>query len=184
MSERGYNIKNQNAIHFITFAVVQWIDVFSRKDYADILVDSLKYCQANKGLKIHAWCIMSNHVHLMISSQAPNKLSDILRDLKKFTSNNIMKAISENPHESRKSWMMWIFKRAGKKNNKNKEFQFWQQDNHPIECDTNEIIETRLNYIHENPIRARMVWEAHDYVYSSAIDYYTDGKGLLEIDFI
>ena len=91
MSDRGYTIKNQNAIHFITFAVVQWIDVFSRKDYADILVESLKYCQANKGLKIHAWYIMSNHVHLMISAQAPNKLSDVLRDLKKFTSNNIMK---------------------------------------------------------------------------------------------
>ncbi|HET8830291.1 MAG TPA: hypothetical protein VFM79_13175 [Pelobium sp.] len=120
----------------------------------------------------------------MISSQAPNKLSDILRDLKKFTSNNIMKAISENPHESRKNWMMWIFKRAGEKNNKNKNLQFWQQDNHPIECDTNEIIETRLNYIHENPVRSGMVWQAHDYVYSSAIDYCTDSKGLLVIDFI
>lgn len=184
MSDRGYTIKNQHAIHFITFAVVQWIDVFSRKDYADILIESLKYCQANKGLKVHAWCIMSNHVHLMISAQAPSKLSDILRDLKKFTSNNITKAISENTHESRKNWMMWIFKRAGEKNNKNKELQFWQQDNHPIECDTNEIIETRLNYIHENPVRSKMVWQAHDYVYSSAIDYYTDGKGLLEIEFI
>ncbi len=158
--------------------------VFSRKDYADILVESLKHCQANKGLKIHGWCIMSNHVHLMISAQAPSKLSDVLRDLKKFTSNNIMRAISENPHESRKNWMMWIFKSAGEKNKKNKDLQFWQQDNHPIECDTNEIIETRLNYIHENPVRAKMVWEAHNYVYSSAIDYCTDGKGLLEICFI
>jgi REP element-mobilizing transposase RayT len=184
MSDGGYTIKNQFAIHFITFAVVQWIDVFSRKDYADILVDSLKYCQANKGLKIHAWCIMTNHVHLIISTQSPNKLSDVLRDLKKFTSNNILKEISKNQHESRKNWMLWIFKKAGENNNKNKDSQFWQQDNHPIECDTNEIIETRLNYLHENPVRARMVWQEQDYVYSSGIDYYTEGKGLIEIDFI
>lgn len=68
MSDRGFTIRNQYAIHFITFAVVQWIDVFSRKEYADILVESLKYCQKEKGLKIHAWCIMSNHVHLIVSA--------------------------------------------------------------------------------------------------------------------
>jgi len=64
MSNRGYSIKNQHAVHFITFAVVQWIDarlrngqVFSRKEYADTLVKSLKHCQNEKGLKIHAWCL-------------------------------------------------------------------------------------------------------------------------------
>ena len=121
---------------------------------------------------------------LIISTPSPNKLSDVLRDLKKFTSNNILKAISENQYESRKNWMLWIFKKAGENNNKNKDSQFWQQDNHPIECDTNEITLTRLNYLHENPVRARMVWQEQDYVYSSGIDYYTEGKGLIEIDFI
>lgn len=105
MSNRGYTIKNQHAVHFITFAVVQWVDVFSRKEYTAILIESLKHCQKEKGLKIHAWCIMSNHVHLILSATEPNKLSDILRDLKKFTSNNIIKAILENDMESRKSWM-------------------------------------------------------------------------------
>ena len=184
MSDRGYTIKNQHAIHFITFAVVQWVDVFSRKDYADILEESLKYCQKEKGLKIHAWCIMSNHVHLIASATEPNKLSDVLRDLKKFTSTSIIKAILENPKESRKNWMLWIFKKAGEKNNRNKDYQFWQQDNHPIECDTNEILETRLTYLHENPVRAGLVRYEQDYLYSSGIDYYAEGKGLIEIDFV
>jgi len=56
------------------------------------------------------WCIMSNHVHLIASATEPNNLSDILRDLKKFTSTNIIKAILDNPKESRKSWILWIFK--------------------------------------------------------------------------
>jgi len=86
-----------------------------------------KASQKKKGLKIHAWCIMSNHVYLILSATEPNKLSDILRDLKKFTSINIIKAILENDKESRKSWMpelqvgiLWIFKDAGDKNNRNK----------------------------------------------------------------
>jgi len=184
MSDRGYLIKDQYAIHFITFSVVEWIDVFSRKDYADIVVDSLRYCRANKGLRVHAWCIMSNHVHLIVSTTESYQLSGVLRDFKKFTSVSILKAISENNRESRKNWMLWIFRKAGEKNNRNKDFQFWQQDNHPIQCDINEILETRLQYLHENPVRANMVRREQDYVYSSGIDYYTDGKGLIEIDLL
>ena len=63
---------------------------FTRKVYVDIVIDSLKYCQANKGLKIHAWCIMSNHLHLIVSTDENNKLSDVIRDFKKFTSVSIL----------------------------------------------------------------------------------------------
>lgn len=184
MSDRGYLIRDQYAIHFITFSVVQWIDVFSRKDYADILVESLKYCQTNKGLKIHAWCIMSNHVHLIISTEAPYQLSEVLRDFKKYTSYSVLKAISENTRESRKNWMLWIFRKAGEKNSRNKDFQFWQQDNHSIQCDTNEILETRLQYLHENPVRANIVRQEQDYIYSSGVDYYSEEKGLIEVDLL
>jgi putative transposase len=184
MSDRGYSIKDQHAVHFVTFAVVQWIDVFSRREYADIVVTSLKFCQQHKGLKIHAWCIMSNHLHLIISATEPNKLSDTLRDFKKFTSSQILKAIAENKRESRKNWMLWIFKKAGEKNKRNNEYKFWQQDNHPVQCDTNDIFDSRMNYLHENPVRAGLVRHAQDYVYSSAIDYYTEEKGLLEVDFV
>ncbi len=90
MSGRGYTIKDQYAIHFITFAVVQWVDVFSRKEYADVVVESLSFCQKNKGLKVHAWCIMSNHLHLIVST-VENKLSDVLRDFKKDTSLSLLK---------------------------------------------------------------------------------------------
>lgn len=85
MSENGYKIRNKEGIHFITFAVVEWIDVFTRKVYKDILIDSLKHCQNERGLILYSWCIMSNHVHLVISAKH-NDTSDILRDFKKFTS--------------------------------------------------------------------------------------------------
>jgi len=79
MSDGGYKIRNQKEIHFVSFAIVEWIDVFTRKEYRDILVDSIRFCQESKGLLLHAWCVMSNHVHLIASAKNEN-LSDILRD--------------------------------------------------------------------------------------------------------
>jgi len=183
MPTGGYQIRDQHAIHFITFSVVQWIDVFTRKTYADIVVDSLNFCIKNKGLKVHAWCIMSNHLHLILSSET-NRLSDILRDFKKYTSFQIVKAIEENKNESRRNWMLWIFRKAGERNKRNENYQFWQQENHPIECSTKEILNSRMEYLHENPLRAGIVYQEGDYVYSSGSDYYNNRKGLVEIDFI
>ncbi len=184
MPVRGYQIRDQYAIHFITFAVVEWVDVFTRQEYAKIVIDSLRFCQKKKGLKVHAWCIMSNHLHLILSTDGRNKLSDVLRDFKKFTSAQIIKAIEANTRESRRNWMLWIFRSAGEKNLRNEHYQFWQQDNHPIECFSVDVLESRKQYIHENPLRAGLVRNEWDYMYSSAIDYYCNGQGLLKIDHV
>ncbi len=45
MSTGGYKILNKDAVHFISFAVVEWADAFTRKEYKDILIESIKYCQ-------------------------------------------------------------------------------------------------------------------------------------------
>jgi putative transposase len=127
-----YAIKDNRMTYFITMTVVQWVDVFTRDEYRNIFLDSLKFCIKTKGLEVHAYCMMTNHVHLIISTN--NKpLSEIIRDLKKFTSRQITEAILNNPIESRKGWMNWIFKSAGEHNSNNENFQFWIQDNHPIE---------------------------------------------------
>lgn len=82
---QAYVIRDQGAVHFVTFTVHQWADVFTRSSYVDILLESLKHCQENKGLEIYAWVVMSNHCHLIISAKNED-LSDIIRDFKKFTS--------------------------------------------------------------------------------------------------
>ena len=176
-----YKVGEDAIAHFVTFAVVGWVDVFSRESYKEIFVDSLKHCQVNKGLKLHAWIIMTNHVHLIISSET-NKLEDIVRDLKKYTSKKITTAILENPAESRKEWMLNMFGYAGKNNANNKDNQFWKQDYHPIELNSAAKLKERLDYLHENPVRSGLVWEPWHYKYSSAIDYYTYEHGLLKIE--
>ncbi len=167
--------------HFVTFTVVGWIDVFSREIYKEKMLESLKHCIHEKGLVVYAWVIMTNHVHLIISSNG-NKISDIVRDIKKYTSRQIIGLIKDNPQESRKEWMLNMFSYVAKGNKSIKEYQFWQQDYHPVELNMNAKLEQRLLYLHENPVRSGLVWEAWHYKYSSAIDYYTNEKGLLKIE--
>lgn len=181
MKDEGYKIRDQYAVHFITFAVIEWIDVFTRRTYADVILDSLRYCILNKDLKVHAWCIMSNHVHLIVSTPNGN-LSDILRDFKKFTSKTIIDAIEANKEESRRNWMLWIFKKAGEKNSRNSQYQFWRQDNHPILLESVAFTLDKLNYLHNNPVKSGIVEKAEDYLFSSAKDYHSGGSGLLAIE--
>ncbi len=176
----SYKFHNPEGVYFITFAVVEWVDVFTRKEYPEIVVESLRFCQKEKGLVIHAWCIMSNHLHLIIAKNGTADLHEIMRDMKKFTSAQITKAIEES-NESRKGWMLWLFRSAGERNPNNKKYQFWQQDNHPLELISPKFILQKLQYIHRNPVAAGIVTESQYYRYSSAIDY-AGGKGLLEVD--
>ncbi|MGC4094655.1 MAG: transposase [Polyangiaceae bacterium] len=152
MSEK-YKVGEDAVPHFVTFTVVGWIDVFSRELYKIIFIESLQYCQQNKGMILHAWIIMTNHVHLVISSNS-NKLENIVRDMKKYTSKQILKAIQENTVESRKEWILNIFSYAGHGNKNNKEYQFWKQDYHPVTLNTGQKLKQRLDYLHENPVRS------------------------------
>ncbi len=180
-----YKFRNPDGVYFVTFAVVEWVDVFTRKEYRDILIENLKYCQTNKGLEIFAWCIMSNHVHLIIRAKEGLVLQDILIDFKKFTSKRIFEAIASNPGESRKEWMVEIFREHGRKNSNNTTIQFWRQDNRPIEVFSQDVIAQKLKYLHNNPVEAGIVGKEEDYLYSSARDYF-EGKnvGMLTLEWL
>ncbi|MEP7376024.1 MAG: transposase [Chitinophagaceae bacterium] len=177
----SYKFDDPDGYYFITHTVINWVDVFTRKEYKQILLDSWKHCQQTKGLQIHAWVIMTNHIHMIISRNGETKLEDIMRDMKKYTSSQIVAAIMYNEQESRREWMLNIFSEAGKVNSNNKNYQFWKQDNHPMLLATDKFIAQKLSYIHENPIRAGFVQEASHWQYSSAIDYDRNKKGLVDI---
>jgi REP element-mobilizing transposase RayT len=168
---RKYKIRDEGALYFVTFTVINWLDVFIRREYKDIFLDSIRYCQQNKGLEVCAYCIMSSHVHMIIGRHGEPTLEGIMRDIKKYTSTQIVNAIKNNPQESRRELFMWLFERAGKRNSNNTNYQFWQQHNHPIELATNEMIDQRLSYIHNNPVQAGIVLSPEHYLYSSAINY-------------
>ena len=123
---RKYRFNDDEGIYFVSFAVVNWIDVFVRKEYKNKIIESLEYCVKEKGLIIYAYVIMSNHIHLLIGkSNVDIRFSDIMRDLKKYTSMHLLKMIKEHNQESRKEWMLDLFLSAGEKNSNNKKYQFW-----------------------------------------------------------
>ncbi|MDP3680462.1 MAG: transposase [Flavobacterium sp.] len=177
--KEGYIIRDQTLPYYITATVVDWIDIFTRQTYRDSIIESLDYCIKNKGMILYGYVIMSNHIHLIIQSE-DGKLSDLIRDFKKFTAKNILDKIQAVP-ESRKEWMLERFKLAAEKHTRNKNYQFWQYGNHAEEIYSNKFMWSKLDYIHLNPVRAGLVEKASHYIYSSASNYIND-SGLLKIE--
>lgn len=150
--------------------IVEWIDIFSRKEQRDIIINSMRYCIKSKGLNVYAFCIMSNHIHLIVNCNEPFQLKDTIRDFKKFTSKAMISEIIKG-NESRRDWLLTIFEKAGSDDPKNKTYKVWQNGNHAIELYSQKITWEKINYIHQNPVRAGFVVKAEDWLYSSAPNY-------------
>jgi REP element-mobilizing transposase RayT len=177
----GYQITNQAATYYLTLQVIDWVDIFTRKVYRDIVIDSLDYCRKNKGLEIRAYVIMSNHIHIMISAKNEN-LSAVLRDFKRHTATKILKTISTTP-ESRREWMLNRFEQVASRHKRNSKYQFWTHENHAIELISHKFVCQKMAYIHLNPVRAGWVEKAEDWMYSSQRNY-SELTALLDIDMI
>jgi len=180
-----YKFSDAQGVYFITATVVDWVDVFTRNLYSDILVNSFRFCQKNQGLQIHAWVLMPNHFHMICSFLNNADPGLVIKNIKSFTALKIIDAVLNNPSESRKGWMLDVFERNGASKLGNKRFQFWQHENHPILLDSKAIFDQRVDYLHENPMRAGFVYQPQDWLYGSGVDYYTANEhGLLEIVFL
>ncbi|MBC7485579.1 MAG: transposase [Cytophagaceae bacterium] len=163
---------NERHTHFVTFTTVNWVDFFIRKEYRSVLIKSMAYCQQHKGLKVYAYCIMTSHVHLIISSNGVYK-EDTIRDFKRYTSwcSNKLLTAEDTNYESRKEWMLWMIQRAGKKKTNINCFQFWQYGSHPMELFSDKVFYQKMDYIHLNPVVSGFVCQPEDWLYSSARNY-------------
>lgn len=186
MSNRnGYVIRDQYACYFVTFTIVGWIDVFSRKACKGIILDALNYCIQYKGLHLHAYVIMESHLHLAISADSYSMgLSAIIRDFKKYTAKQIIEWASTSHQESRRDWMLLVFRHFGKRNKRNAKYQVWKQDNRPMELFYPKFTAQKVDYIHRNPVAAGIVDRAVDYLHSSARNYAGRDDYLLAVELL
>jgi REP element-mobilizing transposase RayT len=175
----GYKIVDTGGLYCLTFQVVDWVDIFTRRNYRDMVLESPAYCIKEKGLIAHSYVIMSNHLHLTVRSKNEN-LSEIVRDMKKYTSKAITKMI-QSETKSRREWLLCLFERATGRNSRNSNYQIWTQENHAEYLYSNQFITKKLTYIHNNPVKAGIVGRPEDYLYSSAVDY-AGGKRMLEVE--
>lgn len=178
MTQNGFKFKiyDQSKPYFLTFTVVKWIDIFSVEIYRNIIIESLKYCQKNKGLNVYAFVIMKNHIHLVMNSENDN-LSQTICDFKKFTSKKIVEQIIKNNPEDP---MLVAFKKQASTHSRNENYQFWMQKSHPIELYSNKFIKQKVDYIHNNPVKAGVVDNPEDYLFSSARNY-ADMEGVIDV---
>jgi putative transposase len=175
-----YRFGEQSDVYFTTSTVAAWQDVFTRDIYRNVLLDSIRFCQRNQGLVVHAWVLMTNHLHLICSNPKHN-LAQTLRNMKSFTAMKLIDAIINNPQESRRESLLHTFETEGKRSSSNVKFKFWEHENHPVLLDTATAYNQRLNYLHFNPVKAGFVTEPWHWKYSSAVDYYGGAGGLLEL---
>jgi putative transposase len=154
-------------LYYVTLTVAGWVDVFSRQEYRDILVQNLAHCQEKEGLEIYAYVIMSNHFH-MIARRRDADLGELLGRFKSFTAKKILEAIEKNPVESRKEWLGYLFRHFAKANKQYSKHHFWQYDNHPTNVHSAQMSRQKEQYIHQNPVRAGYVLAPEHWLYSSA----------------
>ncbi len=171
----------EGSVYFITCTIVDWIDLFTRLSYKNIILESLEYCQKEKGLEIYGWCLMPSHLHILCSSDKV-LMSDIMRDFKTYTSKKLIKTIEEEP-ESRREWLLEQFSKACAHLKRKQKYKVWQNGYHAKEVYSAKFANQKLNYIHENPIKEGYVENAEDYLYSSAKDY-SGQKGLLKVELL
>ena len=177
---RKYKFYNKQGLYFVSFATVFWLDVFTRQLYFNVLAKSVDYCRAKKGMELYCYCFMPSHVHFIFRSSKEQPM-ELLRDFKKHTAKKVIESIEKNPQESRKEWLLWMFKYAGKKQGNISKYQFWQHNNNPIELWSIGVIKQKIDYIHKNPIESGLVTNAVDYKYSSARNFQGDHT-VLRID--
>ncbi len=165
MSEK-YKIFDPDKPYFVTFTVVDWIELFCIDKYADIVVNTLKFCQVNKGLELYGYCIMPSHVHL-IARSPNNPLGSVVRDVKKYTAVMIIKELISDNNQA----YLNIFREAGSRISRNKKYKIWQDGYHPEEISSNKFFIQKLDYIHNNPVEEGLAFLAEKYKYSSARNY-------------
>ena len=176
---KPYSITKDTPYYFCTDTIVGWQCVFISMPFFEAIIESLKYCQREKGLLVHGYVIMPNHIHTIVSTLNGN-LSDILRDYKRYTSVSISDLLKEKNNSRLLNYFSTAAERIGRGNN----YKIWQSGSHPEAIISNEFFIQKLNYIHTNPVRKGFVEREEHWMFSSARNYILDDHSILNVDFI
>lgn len=172
----AYKVTEASNTYFITTSTQQWIPILFNDTIFQIITDSLKYCQAKKGLKIHGYVIMPNHFHAIISHAEPDQISGVIRDFKRHTSTEIKNYLSNLGEFSQLFWIRIFHNKEAGHN------RLWQRGYHPIAITSPRFFEQKLNYIHFNPVKKGFVEQPEYWKYSSARNYLLGDERLITMD--
>lgn len=141
-----------------------------------MFLNALKYHRQQSGLKIHAYCLMENHFHLIADH---DDLSKCIQSINSFTAKNILDILQEQNNLI----LLKQLKFSKLKGKRESVYQVWQEGFHPKTIFNEKMMEQKINYIHYNPVERGYVDLPQHWRYSSARNY--EGlPGLIEIDLI
>jgi putative transposase len=109
-------------------------------------------------------------------------LSNIIRDLKKFTAKELIRLIEEIP-ESRRVWLLNRFAFEANKTKRGQDYILWQEGYQGKQIISNSFLDQKLEYIHQNPLKEGWVAEPEHYLYSSASNYAGE-LSLIEVELL
>ena len=174
MGRSRYKIYEPTHPHFITLTVLHWIPIFTNTKSVSVIIDSLKYLQKSDHLKIYAYVILENHLHLVASS---DDLPKTVKKFKSYTAKEILKILKDNGVKTILDQLAF-YKKAHKTDT---EYQVWQEGFQPKLIQNEQMMIEKIEYIHNNPVKRGYVDEAKHWRYSSARDY--EGiDGLIEVE--
>jgi putative transposase len=169
-----YRIHEPERAHFVTGTIVEWLPVLSTAACCDILVAALVHSREHKGLKIHAWVILDTHFHAILMAA---NLSAILRDIKSYTAKLLIKQMVVEGRE----WLLNQL-RHYRAPHKPTEYQVWQEGSHPQAIPSDEIMQQKLEYLHNNPVKRGWVSAPEHWRYSSAHEWLEGVEPVLRCD--
>jgi len=165
---------------FVTTTVVEFAPIFScGEQYYDILVGALRYVLREHRAPLLAYVLMPNHIHLIPAMPVGESLSDLMRDFKKFTSTKIRIQLQRE----RQRGFVEILRRNAEQVERKKQqrFKLWMDRFDDIVIHDDAMLVTKVEYIHNNPVKAGLVSAPEEWYYSSAADYLGIRSGPLQV---
>ena len=165
--------------YFITTSVNKFIKLFKEKKYINILLENINFYRTKYEFKLIAYAIMPDHFHWLIYTDQDNaeRISDIMADFKKFTSRKLRKLMEED----KKTQWLNLFKLENCRK-KNWKYKIWQDGYDDLGVYSPKVLKTKIDYIHNNPVRKGLVKRPEDYLYSSARNYILEDHSIIKID--
>nr|VFJ91277.1 MAG: Transposase IS200 like [Candidatus Kentron sp. H]VFJ99198.1 MAG: Transposase IS200 like [Candidatus Kentron sp. H]VFK00578.1 MAG: Transposase IS200 like [Candidatus Kentron sp. H] len=164
MGRDRYRIHNETVPHFLTCTVLNWIPIFTRPATVQIILEALRFRQQERDLKLYAYVILENHLHMV--AQSPS-LGKELASFKSYTAHRLIEYLKEQ-RARRILEQLRFFKKQHKQD---REHQVWEEGSHPEEIQGEEMLRQKIDYIHNNPVNCGYLDRAEHWRYSSARDY-------------
>jgi len=144
---------------FITVTCYEWLPLISASTEKEIILQSLQFLTDQKKITIYAFVLMDNHFHIIWRIKQGYKRADVQRDFLHYTAKEILKNLKKNNAELVEKIEV---------NLKDRKYQVWQRNSLSIELRTEKVYNQKLDYIHNNPVKAGLCILAEEYNYSSA----------------